>query len=67
MEWRQERKLRLTASVFGKVCKRGLIKCGPLVKNLVTEKNLDHVRSINHGRNHEHAPKTAYQAMRFIH
>ncbi|XP_060803394.1 uncharacterized protein LOC132902430 [Amyelois transitella] len=53
MEWRQERKLRLTASVFGKVCKRGLIKCGPLVKNLVTEKNLEHVKSISYGQSHE--------------
>lgn len=54
MEWRQERKLRLTASVFGKVCKRSLIKCGPFVKNLVTEKNLEHVKSIAYGNNHEH-------------
>lgn len=54
IEWRQERKLRLTASLFGKVCKRGLIKCGPLVKNILTEKNLNHVKSIQHGQNHEH-------------
>lgn len=38
IEWRQERKLRLTASTFGRVCKRGLIKCGPLVKDLVAGK-----------------------------
>lgn len=40
IEWRQERKLRLTASSFANVCKQGLIKCSPLVKNLVTETKL---------------------------
>ena len=39
---------------MAKVCKRGLIKCGPLVKSIVTEKNLDHVKSIKHGQNNEH-------------
>ncbi|CAB3223521.1 unnamed protein product [Arctia plantaginis] len=53
MEWVQERRQRLTASSFGKVCKRGLVKCGPLVKNLLRGANLENVKSIQHGKDHE--------------
>lgn len=53
MEWMQERRQRLTASSFGKVCKRGLIKCGPLVKNLLRGANLENIKSIQHGKDHE--------------
>ncbi|KAI5638822.1 yqaJ-like viral recombinase domain-containing protein [Phthorimaea operculella] len=54
IEWHQERKLRLTASSFGKVCKRGAIKCAPLVKSLLNVSgDLNHVKSIRYGKENE--------------
>ncbi|CAB3232768.1 unnamed protein product [Arctia plantaginis] len=52
-EWVQERRQRLTASSFGKVCKEGLVKCGPLVKNLLRGANLENVKYIQHDKDHE--------------
>lgn len=66
IEWRQERKLRVTAFSFARVCKRGLIKCSLLVKGLVTEKSLDHVKSIQHGHNIEHIARDQRETKRGV-
>ncbi|CAG9134964.1 unnamed protein product [Plutella xylostella] len=53
-DWIEQRKKRLTASIFGKICKRkNNISCAPLVKSIVTSKNLSNVPSIAYGKENE--------------
>lgn len=58
-EWLENRKNRLTASIFGKICKRKQnISCAPLVKAIVKPQNLSNVPSITYGRDNEHIALT---------
>lgn len=53
-DWIEQRKKRLTASIFGKICKRkNYISCAPLVKSIVTSKDLSHIPSIAYGKENE--------------
>lgn len=53
-DWIEQRKKRLTASFFGKICKRKKdISCTPLVKSIVRPKDLSNVLSIAYGKQNE--------------
>ena len=59
--WYQQRRLRLTASNFGRVVKRRSTTCvANLVKSLLYSKNLD-TSSLRWGRVHEADARVAYQ------
>lgn len=53
--WLELRRCILTASTFGKICKRRLNQnSAPLVKSLLYTYNLDNVPAIKHGRENEY-------------
>lgn len=52
-EWLERRRNLLTASWFGKVCKRRSISCAPLVKSLLYGRSLQFVDSIKYGKINE--------------
>ena len=53
-EWMEKRRNLLTASWFGRVCKkRPTTNCGSLVKAMLYGRALSHVASIKYGRDHE--------------
>lgn len=55
-EWLEKRRNLLTASWFGKVCKRRLgISCGALVNSMLYSPSLCHVPSIKYGKVNEFA------------
>lgn len=58
-EWLENRKNRLTASMFGKICKRKEnISCAPLVKAIVKPQKLSNIPSITYGRDNEQTALT---------
>ncbi|KAL0852581.1 hypothetical protein ABMA27_016931 [Loxostege sticticalis] len=58
--WLELRRCILTASFFGKVCKRRANQnSAPLVKSILYTYNLDHIFSVKHGRDNE--PKALAQ------
>lgn len=58
-EWFENRKNTLTASMFGKVCKRKEnISCAPLVKAIVKPQKFSNVPSITYGRDNEQTALT---------
>ncbi|CAK1598853.1 unnamed protein product [Parnassius mnemosyne] len=53
-EWLENRKNRLTASIFGKICKRKEnISCAPLVRSIVKPQIISNVPSIKYGKANE--------------
>ncbi|CAG5015070.1 unnamed protein product [Parnassius apollo] len=53
-DWIEQRKKRLTASIFGKICKRkNNISCAPLVQAIVSSKDLSYISSIVYGKANE--------------
>ena len=61
--WKEERKLRLTASRFGEICRatpaRDLDK---LAKDIYNPPNIDHKPPIRHGRIYEQTAIDAFMA-----
>lgn len=51
--WHELRRNLITASNFGKVCKRGNISSAPLVKSMLYSYAIDHVPSVAHGKTNE--------------
>lgn len=52
-EWLERRRNLLTASWFGKICKRRMISCAPLVKTLLYGRSLKNIESIKYGKINE--------------
>lgn len=52
--WLETRRKLLTASWFAAVCKRRITtECGPLIKQILYQKDLSNIPSIKHGRSNE--------------
>ncbi|KAK3749612.1 hypothetical protein QZH41_003225 [Actinostola sp. cb2023] len=59
-EWHRQRRLRLTASNFGRVLARKRLPSDSFMNSLFVSKDLSNVQSVNHGKQNESLARTIY-------